>query len=122
MQILFKGEVSDGYTVQLSGEFDACGCKEIRESLESIVSECPEGRPLFLDLQDVTFIDSSGVGAIVFLFKRIQAINGFLKILKVHGQPQELLSLLRVHEAIPVEWLDDSDKKVASSLREKGNE
>lgn len=112
MRILFKGPVADGFLVRLSGEFDASGCKEIRDELEPIVDEFTEEETLFLNLFDVSFIDSSGVGAIVFLYKRLKSINGSMKITNVHGQPKELLSLLRVNEAIPVEWLETDDMEV----------
>lgn len=103
MQILFSGEVDDGYNIQLSGDFDAHGCKQVREQLESIIESCVS-KNISIDLHQVSFIDSSGLGAIVFLFKRIRAIDGNLKITRVTGQPMELLKLLRVDEVIPVEW------------------
>lgn len=114
MRILFKGVVANVYSVQLSGEFDACGCKEIRSELEAIVDDFPSEKMLCLDLYDVDFIDSSGVGAIVFLFKRIQTMNGSMEIIRVHGQPQELLSLLRVDEAISTQWLDTNNIAASS--------
>jgi len=107
MKIILKNNTLTEYAISLSGEFDAHGCTEIRDELESIIEECAS-KTLQIDLKNVSFIDSSGIGAIVFLFKRIQAVDGHLKIVQVQGQPQELLSLLRVHEAIPVEWADSS--------------
>lgn len=85
----------------LYGEFDALGSAEIRDELESVVAQSsPEH--VFLDLQNVVFIDSSGVGAIVFLYKRLRENSRQLKITGAHGQPRELLELLRIHKAIPV--------------------
>ena len=108
MIISFEGEFSENYKVNLSGEFDALGCKEIREQLEGVVDRCGE-RTLALDLKDVSFIDSSGVGAIVFLFKRLRAVKGYLTLVNVQGQPLELLTLLRVDEAIPVKPFFEND-------------
>jgi len=92
---------SDDLVLELHGEFDAQGSAEIRQELEEIASET---RPeiVFLDLQNVVFIDSSGVGAIVFLYKRLKENSRSLEITGAHGQPRELLELLRVHKAIPV--------------------
>ena len=53
----------------LRGDFDAEGTANTREKLESIVDK-PEPKSIVLDIGEVAFIDSSGVGAIVFLFKR----------------------------------------------------
>jgi anti-anti-sigma factor len=87
--------------LELHGEFDALGSAGIRQELEAIALQT---RPelVFLDLQNVTFIDSSGVGAIVFLYKRLRENSRKLKITGAHGQPRELLELLRIHKAIPV--------------------
>ncbi len=96
-----KNEVS----VALNGEFDAAGCKAVRDELEKSVELCNQNT-FYLDLKDVSFIDSSGIGAIVFLYKRVNASNGKLKVVNVGGQPKELMNLLRVPEAIPVSWVE----------------
>lgn len=92
--------------IGLSGEFDALGCKEIRKDLEEFVGDYI-GQAIELDLSGVTFIDSSGIGAIVFLYKRMLENNGSLKLIEVTGQPKELITLLRVDKAIHVEWAKD---------------
>lgn len=87
--------------LELHGEFDALGSAEIRHELETVaLQDSPE--IVFLDLKNVSFIDSSGVGAIVFLYKRLKEKARDLKIVGAHGQPRELLELLRIHKAIPV--------------------
>lgn len=92
--------------VALSGELDAHGCRAVREDLENVASLCRD-TVLNLDLRAVSFIDSSGIGAIVYLFKRLRNVGGKLKVINVQGQPQELLTLLRVGEAIPVEYASE---------------
>lgn len=89
--------------IGLEGEFDALGCKEIRKDFEELVGNYI-GQYIELDLSAVSFIDSSGIGAIVFLYKRMLENNGQLKLVEVTGQPKELISLLRVDKAITVEW------------------
>jgi anti-anti-sigma factor len=87
--------------IELHGEFDALGSTEIRPTLEDLLQSAgPEY--VFLDMQNVSFIDSSGVGAIVFLYKRLKENSRKLRISGAHGQPRELLELLRIHKAIPL--------------------
>ncbi len=88
--------------LELHGEFDALGSAQIRPDLEAVAVQSASG-VVFLDLKNVSFIDSSGVGAIVFLYKRLKEHGRMLKIVGAHGQPRELLELLRIHKAIPVE-------------------
>ena len=94
--------------IKLDGEFDALGSAEIRLELEKLAHQSsPEY--VFLDLQNVSFIDSSGVGAIVFLYKRLKENQRKLRITGAHGQPRELLELLRIHKAIPVVFGNDEN-------------
>lgn len=93
--------VNGDLVLELSGEMDAPGCTQIRPLLEKVVNE-KNSCNVLLDLSDVNFIDSSGIGAIVFLFKRLKAQGQSLVIRGVHGQPRELMELLHVGSAIPV--------------------
>jgi len=104
---LSQGNHDFSAMVNLKGEFDAMGCKEIRRGLEQLIEDYPAGR-VALNMRDVTFIDSSGIGAIVFLYKRMLASGGSVTLKGVRNQPGELLRLLRVHEAISVEWDETS--------------
>ena len=89
--------------VILEGDFDAVALSEgqLRPWLERLCEET-EG-DIFLDLSGVNFLDSSGIGAMVFLFKRLKARNLGLEIVQPLGQPRQLLEMLRIHEAIPVQ-------------------
>lgn len=107
MNISSIEKTANGHCVYLSGDFDAQGCKDIRAELEEMVENYPEA-VLCLDLQNIHFIDSSGIGAIVFMFKRLTAANCELALVNVQGQPKELISLLRVHEVISVSWCDEN--------------
>ncbi len=94
---------SGDLVISLDGEFDALGASCIRQDLENIV-EKGDSQNIVLDLRQVSFIDSSGVGAIVFLFKRLNSTGRKLEITGVSGQPRELLQVLQVDKAIPVQW------------------
>lgn len=93
--------------LSLSGEMDAHGCNQIKPILEEIVAAV-QTKNVLLDLHNVDFIDSSGIGAIVYLFKRLKAKQQCLVIRGVHGQPKELMELLRVGSAIPISFDADS--------------
>lgn len=97
---------------KLSGEMDALACVQMRPSLEQIINT-KHSNNVILDLSQVSFLDSSGIGAIVFLYKRLKAQDRTLVIVGVQGQPQELMKLLRIDSAIPVSTVPD-----ISSLQE----
>lgn len=93
--------VSGDLIIKLNGEMDALGCTEIRPELERIINN-ERHVHILLDLNHVSFLDSSGIGVIVFLYKRLKARGQDLKLVQVHGQPKELMDLLRIDSAISV--------------------
>jgi anti-anti-sigma factor len=86
--------------VKLSGEMDALGCSEIRPILEQITEQ--QHLHTIMDINEINFIDSSGIGAIVFLFKRLKQQGRSMEIVGVQGQPRELMKLLNIDSAISV--------------------
>lgn len=100
MKIDICQTVNRDHLISLSGEMDALGCSEIRVELEKVIVNGQAH--IILQLDQVSFIDSSGIGAIVFLFKRLKQLNRTLEICGVQGQPLELMTLLRIDAAIPM--------------------
>ncbi len=98
----FEQKIADcgDLIIELSGEFDALGSSKIRQVFNEVSTQ-PSPMVVFLDLTAVSFLDSSGIGSMVFLFKRLRQDGRSLVISGVHGQPRELLELLRIHKAIP---------------------
>ena len=101
MKIEFISTPHSDLTIALQGEFDALACKQIRPEFELIAND-NHRKNVILDLSNVTFLDSSGIGAIVFLFKRIRVQGYELTLSNVQGQPKELITLLRIDSAISV--------------------
>ena len=101
MNIEFVTTSLSDLTIKLQGELDALACNEIRPAFESVADN---HKNVALDLADVSFIDSSGIGAIVFLFKRLRVQGHELKLINVQGQAKELITLLRINSAISVEF------------------
>lgn len=93
---------NNSLTITLSGEMDAQGCSKIRPDLEKITQQ-PQTH-IIIDISLISFIDSSGIGAIVFLFKRLKAQNRSMEIIGVQGQPKELMQLLRIDSAISLQY------------------
>ena len=86
--------------VVLEGEFDALAVAELRPELEQIQQEHVGN--VVVDLSEVSFIDSSGIGALVFLYKRLVERGSNLALLGVNGQPLELLRMLRIDRVIQI--------------------
>jgi len=104
MNLKLKTTTNGNNLVDLQGELDAIGTQTIRPALEDLIENLNQ-RHLVIDLSRVVFIDSSGIGALVFLFKRLRQRDKTMEIIGVQGQPRELFELLRIHKAIHTSWM-----------------
>jgi anti-anti-sigma factor len=78
---------------RIDTDMDAERVSALRAEFETLAEA---GEDVALDLGRVRFIDSSGIGAIVFLFKRLSARERKLSIMNVQGQPLRLFVQLRL--------------------------
>lgn len=95
--------VSGSVVIRLSGDFDASAVSEVRPELEEIL-EPGNGKVVF-SFDELKFIDSTGIGFVVYAFKRLKSGGGRLRIAGAKGQPAELISVLKVDQVI--EMFDD---------------
>lgn len=105
MEIIQQTTESGDVVINIIGDMDALGCKEIKPQIEEILNKLSSDS-LTLNLFNVSFLDSSGIGAIVFMFKRLKSADKYFEIIGVNGQPKEILHLLRVDKAIPIKSMD----------------
>ncbi|MDX2315883.1 MAG: STAS domain-containing protein [Gammaproteobacteria bacterium] len=90
--------LKDDVIVVLDEELDAQEVATLQPQLQSLV-ERPSG-DIVVDMTAVTFIDSSGVGALVFLYKRLVAQGRDMILVGLQGQPRDMLRLLRIDKTV----------------------
>lgn len=83
-----RGEVA---IIRVEGELDLNSAERFRNELELALSA--GARKLWLDLSEVTFIDSSGLGVLMGRYKRIQERDGELAVI---GPSPSLLRILKM--------------------------
>lgn len=59
-------------------------------------------RQLLLDLSAVRFMDSSGIGAVVAVLKRVSEAGGRLKICRVNPRVSDVLSVTRLERVLEI--------------------
>jgi anti-sigma B factor antagonist len=87
----------DTTVLRVSGELDALSCPELRPVLDQLVTT--GGQRVTVDLSELSLIDSSGVGAMVSLYKRVRANGGEVRFVGVTAQPLVIFKLLRLDRA-----------------------
>ncbi|MEA1938954.1 MAG: STAS domain-containing protein [Pseudomonadota bacterium] len=107
------------WTVILEGEFGAESIENLRPEFERIVKG--SGKSIEVDMTKVDFMDSSGLGALVFLFKRLRERGGALVISGLHGQPWDLLHSLRIDRNIPMRTLDEDKSSGGVSAKSQAS-
>lgn len=73
--------------IKIDGDMDAASMGELKPLFEELAA-C--GEDVRIDMRNVSFIDSSGVGGLVFLFKRLKAASLRLDVARLEGQPKRL--------------------------------
>jgi anti-anti-sigma factor len=88
--------------VQPSGILDGTKAGQFRQEISDLVEANAD--IVLIDFQDVSFMDSSGLGALVLALKTVRAAGGKLFICSVNEQIKmlfELTSMDRVFEIFP---------------------
>jgi len=89
-----RTDEDDRTTLRVSGELDALSAAELRPLLDQVVEE--KRGDVLVDLSQLRLVDSSGVGALVSLYKRVRAGGGRVTFTGVTAQPLVIFKLLRL--------------------------
>jgi anti-anti-sigma factor len=81
------------HLLRVEGELDAFTVHVLREEVDALLGELPI--EVTLDLSALSSIDSSGVGAIVSLYRRLRERGRGLTICGLAGQPRWLFDSLK---------------------------
>jgi anti-sigma B factor antagonist len=89
-----RNDEEEGTTLRIRGELDALSAAELRPLLDEVVRDQP--RQVTVDLSELRMVDSSGVGALVSLYKRVKGYGGDATFTGVTSQPLVIFKLLRL--------------------------
>jgi anti-sigma B factor antagonist len=88
----------DSTVLSIGGELDALSVRDLRPVINRIGEDQPS--KVLVDLSRLRLIDSSGVGAIVALFKKVKAYEGSLAVVGAQDQPLAILRLLQLDRVL----------------------
>lgn len=80
--------------LKLGGQLDALSASELLPTIDKLIAE--KRKLIVVELSDLELIDSSGVAAIVALYKRSRAVGTKLKVVGARDQPLAIFKLLRM--------------------------
>jgi anti-anti-sigma factor len=104
-------EVKNNYQLfRLTGLLDAFSEATFRKVLSKCIDEGP--KHLILDLSQIDFVDSSGLGALVQLVKKAQTLEGTLQIVS-NPRVTQTVKLVRLEKFLSLQpSVDEAVKNV----------
>jgi len=85
---------------RLAGLLDAFSEPTFRKVLDKFVDEGPSN--LILDLSQIDFVDSSGLGALVQLVKKVQGVGGSLQVV-TNPRVTQTVKLVRLEQFLSLQ-------------------
>ncbi|MCG7346325.1 STAS domain-containing protein [Sporosarcina sp. ACRSL] len=89
------------------GEIDAFTAPVLRERLASV--ENVEGLKAELDLSEVDYMDSTGLGVFVGFYKAVSSNGGHVKITGLNKRLSRLFEITGLNEIIDIEMKESED-------------
>ncbi len=112
MSMKFKTRQVDGITVlDLSGKITLGeGSVTLRDAVRDVLAKGQN--KILLNLADVNYIDSSGIGELVSAFTAVKNSGGELKLLQLTKKVKDLLQITKLYTVFDVK--DDEAAAVSS--------
>ena len=112
---LLDYRLDQGITVvTVSGEVDVSTSPGLRTGLLSVVTD-ESSRGLVVNLANVNFIDSTGVGVLVGVWHRVRATEGCLALAAPSRQARSVLETTGLMKVLPVY---DTEEEALQACRE----
>lgn len=85
--------------VSLDGRLVAACSEDFKER---ILKHLAEDKYILFDLSKMSHIDSSGLGALVWLLQKVQSINGLVKLACLQPRPKIVFDITKVYRVFEI--------------------
>ena len=110
-------QVNDVAVVDLSGQIKLGeGASILRETVKNLLNNGQ--KMILLNLGDISYIDSSGIGELVGAFTSVRNLGGELKLMHLTRKVKDLLQITKLYTVFDV--IDDEEGAIASFSRPSG--
>lgn len=86
--------------VGVSGDVEAATAPALRDSLDTLLGDGYQ--QFIIDLDNVPFMDSSGLATLVQLFKRVRIGNGDVRLCSIQPPVQRIFELTRLDRVFDI--------------------
>jgi anti-sigma B factor antagonist len=90
----------DIYIIDVLGEMDLYNSYKLKELLMKMIEKKIE--KYIINMDEVEYIDSSGIGALIYITSTIKKMNLHLSITNVHGSVKKVIELTKLSSFFPI--------------------
>lgn len=99
VEIKVNGEVVSAHLI---GELDHHSAREMREKIDASIDQNAASL-LVLDFQNITFMDSSGIGLIMGRYKKMREVGGEVHVVNTTSQILKVVKLSGLDRLVKIE-------------------
>jgi anti-sigma B factor antagonist len=99
----------DATVVSLAGDVDLHHAPALHERLLEISETRP--RRLILNLQDVPYMDSSGVGTLVYILRRVSAYKGKMALVGLNSRVRSVFEITKLDQFFTIKSTEEEALK-----------
>ena len=91
---------NDVYIVDVSGEMDLYNSYKLKDLIAKMIER--QVKCIVLNLEEVEYIDSSGIGALIYICTTLKKKNLPLYITNIHGSVKKVIELTKLMGYFPI--------------------
>ena len=90
----------DVYIIDVNGEIDLYNSSQLKELVMKMIEK--NIKIFIINLEQVDYIDSSGIGALIYISSTIKKMNLKLAISNIHGSVKKVIELTKLMGYFPI--------------------
>jgi len=105
------------YAVELKGAIDTMTSPQLKEELEEIIDE--RIKAVVLDMADVDYVSSKGLGLVVWAQKALNSANASFAMINLQPQIKKLFDLMKLAPNLKIYDRPEGDKYIDQIIKEE---
>ncbi len=94
-------EVNNTWEVKLSGEVDIYNSPQFKEQMVKLIDQ--KNGNITLDCTDLTYIDSTGLGVLIIILKRVREYGGRIRITNLKPYIKKIFVITELDKVFNIE-------------------
>jgi anti-anti-sigma factor len=91
----------DTVLARVTGELDHCSAQRVRRELDRLIAD-PGVKHLVLDMRDMTFMDSSGIGVLLGRYREMNLRGGTVAVQHMNPHVEKIFLMSGMRQVIQI--------------------